>query len=230
LQEVEVRGRTIQSYKSDYTFLSTKTQTAFKDEPQTVSTITKEMISDRMEFTLKEAADEAAGVNHCSGYDDYTILGFKAENARLINGLRGYNTTYTSTMLVHVERIEVIKGPSATLYGNCDPGGTINLVTKKPLATNKAELNFSGGTWNHFRAQGDITGPVNKSKTLLYWLNAGYDNTGSFRDEMYANSYEIAPSLSFIPNNKYSSTLIFLYHISTLFLTADNPDFNMTFR
>ena len=109
-----------------------------------------------MSFTLKDAADEAAGVNHYSGYDDYTIRGFKAENARLINGLRGYNTTYTSAMLVNVERIEVIKGPAATLYGNCDPGGTINLVTKKPLEKNEGGINISAGTWSHLRAEQGI--------------------------------------------------------------------------
>ncbi len=86
-----------------------------------------------MAFNLKDAVNEVAGVNQYSGYDEYTIRGFRAENARDINGLRGYNTTYTSSMLVNIERVEVIKGPTATLYGNCDPGGTINLVTKKPL-------------------------------------------------------------------------------------------------
>ena len=146
LQDVEVRGRISHSYKSDYSFLGTKTQTAFIDIPQSISTITKELIKDKMEFTLKDAADEAAGVNNYSGYDDYSIRGFKAENATLINGLRGYNTTYTSAMLVNVERIEVVKGPSATLYGNCDPGGTINLVTKKPLAQNEGEVSIGGGT------------------------------------------------------------------------------------
>ena len=135
-----------------------------------------------MGFTLKDVADDAAGVNNYSGYDEYSIRGFKAENARLINGLRGYNTTYTSSMLVNIERVEVVKGPSATLYGNCDPGGTINLVTKKPLPTQEAAISFGGGSWDHYRATGDITGPhQQQNKTLLYRFNAGYDNTNSFR-------------------------------------------------
>src|SRR5271154_852476 len=100
LQNVEVKGRIAHSYKSDYSFLGTKTQTALIDLPQSISTITKEMIEDKMEFTLKDAADAATGLNQYSGYDEYTIRGFKAENARMINGLRGYNTTFTSAMLV----------------------------------------------------------------------------------------------------------------------------------
>ncbi len=202
LQTVEIRGRLSQSYKSDYSFFGAKTESAAKDIPQSISVITKELIQDKMEFTLKDAVGDVAGVNQFSGYDEYTIRGFKAENARDINGLRGYNTTYTSSMLVNIERVEVIKGPTATLYGNCDPGGTINLVTKKPLDHTEGDLNIFQGNWNHWRAEGDITGPLNSSKTLLYRLNAGYDQTNSFVNEIHGKSYQVAPSLSFIPNDK----------------------------
>ena len=225
LQDIEVKGRITKSYKSDYSFLGTKTQTSLIDVPQSISTITKELIKDKMDFTLKDAADEVAGVNNYSGYDDYSIRGFKAENAKMINGLRGYNTTYTSTMLVNVERIEVIKGPAAVLYGNCDPGGTINLVTKKPLAQQQGEVDVAAGTWNHYRMQGDITGSLNRNKTLLYRMNAGYDNTNSFRDQYFAKSYEIAPSLSYIPNEKIQVNVDFsLSHINTI-LDRGQPGF-----
>jgi len=225
LPGVEVKGRVAHSYKSDYSFIGTKTQTAQIDIPQSISTITKEMIEDKMQFTLKDAADDAPGVNQYSGYDEYTIRGFKAENARMINGLRGYNTTYTSAMLVNVERIEVIKGPSATLYGNCDPGGTINLVTKKPLSTNEGSINVSAGSWDHYRAQGDVTGPLNKNKTLLYRLNAGYDNSHSFRNQFYEKSYEIAPSFSYIPNDKVQLNVDFSISHTNTILDRGQPGF-----
>ena len=202
LQSVEIKGRLSSSYKSDNSFFGEKTEAPTLDIPQAISTITKELIADKMELTLKDAMNDIAGVNQYSGFDEYTIRGFRAENSRDIDGLRGYNTTYTSTMLVNIERIEVIKGPTATLYGNCDPGGTINLVTKKPLDTTRAEINLFGGTWNHVRAQGDITGPLNSGKTLLVRFNAGYDNTNSFVNGTYAKSYEIAPSITFVPNDK----------------------------
>jgi iron complex outermembrane receptor protein len=202
LQSVEINGRRANSYESAYSFFGEKTEMALKDIPQAISTVTKELIQDKMELTLKDAMNDVAGVNQYSGFDEYTIRGFRAENSRDIDGLRGYNTTYTSTMLVNIERIEVIKGPTATLYGNCDPGGTINLVTKKPLDTTRAELNAYGGTWNHFRVAGDITGPLNNSKTLLFRFNAGYDNTNSFINQIYAKSYELAPSFTFVPNDR----------------------------
>jgi iron complex outermembrane receptor protein len=225
LQEVEISGRIAQSYKSDYSFFGTKTETLFKDIPQTISTITKELVRDKMELSLKDAADDVAGVNQYSGYDEYTIRGFRAENAHDINGLRGYNSKYTSSMLVNIERVEVIKGPTATLYGNCDPGGTINLVTKKPLAKKEASIDVYGGSWNHFRVQGDVTGPLNKSKTLLYRLNAGYDKTNSFRYQHFAKSYEIAPSLTYIPNDRFQINTDFsISHINTV-LDRGQPGF-----
>jgi iron complex outermembrane recepter protein len=225
LQTIEMNGRTSQSYKSDYSFFGNKTQTPIKDIPQSISTVTKELIHDKMEFSLKDAMDEVAGVNQYSGFDEYTIRGFRAENSRNINGLRGYNTAYTSSMLVNIERVEVIKGPTATLYGNCDPGGTINLVTKKPLEKPEADLDIYAGTWNHFRAQGDVTGPINKSKTLLFRFNAGYDQTNSFINEQHSKSYEIAPSLTYIPNDKLQINLDFsASHVNTV-LNWGQPGF-----
>ncbi len=217
LQTVEINGRSTKSYKSDYSFFGAKTETPAKDIPQSISTITKELIHDKMEFTLKDVVGDVAGVNQYSGYDEYTIRGFRAENARDINGLRGYNTTYTSSMLVNIERVEVIKGPTASLYGNCDPGGTINLVTKKPLDHTEGELNVFAGSWDHFRAEGDLTGALNKTKTLLYRLNAGYDQKNSFRDQIHGKSYQVAPSLTFIPNEKIKINFDFsISHINTV--------------
>ena len=217
LQTVEIEGRTKQSYKSDYSFFVNKTQTPSINIPQSVSTVTKELIADKMALNLKQVVDVVAGVNHYSGYDEYTIRGFRAENSRNINGLRGYNTTYTNSMLLNVERVEIIKGPVATLYGNGDPGGTINLVTKKPLKEEKSEINIFGGSWNHFRASGGNTGPLNKNKTLLYRINAGCDNTQSFRDNIFSKSYQVAPSLSFIPNEKISLNFDFsLSHVNRI--------------
>lgn len=225
LPNIEITGRTADSYKSDYSFFVNKTQTPLIDIPQSVSTVTKELIMDKMDFSLKDIVDGIAGVNQYSGYDEYTIRGFRAENAREINGLRGYNTTYTSSLLVNIERVEIIKGPVSTLYGNGDPGGTINLVTKKPLAKRETEINIYGGSWNHFRILGDKTGPLNKRKTLLYRFNAGYDKRQSFRNQYFEKSYEVAPSLSFIPNEKLSFNLdITFSHINSV-LDRGQPGF-----
>ncbi|RTL59456.1 MAG: TonB-dependent receptor [Sphingobacteriales bacterium] len=230
LQDIEIIGRRTHSYKSDYSYLGTKFQSDMLGIPQSISSITKELIQDKMQLSLKEAAEDAAGVNAYSGFEEYSIRGFKAENAHLINGLRGYNSKYTSPMLVNIERIEVVKGPSATLYGNCDPGGTINLITKKPLDKTEGTFSVGGGSWNHFRSQVDVTGPLVKNKKWLYRINAGYDDTKSYRSRLFAKSYEVAPSLSFIPNEHFKLNVDYsVSHIKTV-LDRGQPGFDNDFN
>ena len=226
LQTVEVTGRPGQSYKSEYSFYGNKTRMPVIDIPQPITAVTKEVLQDKMEFTLKDALEEVPGLSQYSGYDEYAIRGFHADNAHDINGLRSYNTTYTSSMLVNIERIELIKGSTSTLYGNCDPGGTINLVTKKPLDKALADLELYGGSWNHFRIQADLTGALNARKTLSYRFNAGFDTTKSFRSQFFAKSFELAPSFSFIPNDKFLFNFDFsVSHINTV-LDRGQPGIN----
>jgi iron complex outermembrane receptor protein len=226
LQTVEISGHRENSYKDDYSFFGNKTQTPMIDIPQAISTVSADLIKDQMDFTLKDAMNNVAGANQYSGFDEYTIRGFRAENARDINGLRGYNTTYTNAMLVNIDRVEVIKGPTATLYGNCDPGGTINLVTKKPLSEDEFSADVYGGAWDHFRAEADATGSLNYAKTLLYRFNAGYDQTKSFQNGFYSKSYEIGPSFSFVPGTKFRVNADFsVSHINSV-LNNGQPGIN----
>lgn len=207
LQNVEIFGRNAASYKSDYSFATSKTKATISEIPQSVSTVTKELITDKMQMHLSEVLENVSGVTHYSGYEEYNIRGLHAENARLINGLRTFNTSLTSPLLVNVERVEVIKGPTSVLYGNCDPGGTINLVTKKPLTGNHISASIGKGTWNAYNGQIDATGQLDNEKNLLYRFNTGYEQKESFRNGYFLKSFQIAPSLSFIPNNKLQINL-----------------------
>lgn len=217
LQSIEITGRINKCYKSDYSYAATKTQAAQTDIPQTVSAVTKELINDKMQLHLTNAMDNIAGVTHYSGYEEYNIRGLHAENPRLINGLRTFNTLLTSPLLVNVERIEVIKGPASVLYGNQDPGGTINIVTKKPLKERQSTFAAAAGSWNAYNMQADVTGALNKRENVLYRLNAGYENTKSFRNSLFSKSYQVAPSFTFIPNNKLQVNLdISLSHVHTV--------------
>ena len=217
LDIIEVNPRENTSYIKMVSATATKTSAPVMDIPQSISTVTRQLMDDRMDFSLKESVTELANVNAYSGYDEYSIRGFRAENPRQINGLRGYNSRYNSILLLNIESIDVIKGPAAVLYGNTDPGGTVNLTTKKPLGLPAAHVAVFGGSWNHFRAQGDITGPLDQSKKFLYRLNAGYDHTNGFTDQFYSNAYQIAPSFAIIPNKNIQFNLDFSYsHINTM--------------
>src|SRR5690606_17180885 len=138
--------------------------------------------------------------------------------------------------LPNMERIEVIKGPASALYANTSPGGTINSVTKKPLDENRKSVNFATGSYNTYRITTDFTGPMNDSKTLLYRLNLAYQNAGSFRVLQDAQDMVIAPSVSFIPDDKtmvnfdlvYSATNGRLDRGQAIFGATAGTDLNST--
>ena len=201
LQEVEIVGRKAKTYKNDVTFAATKTATKVKDIPQAISYVTKEIFADQQAYRVNDIVKNVSGVNQFSYYDDFTMRGFRSGET-YINGLRAIGLFGPRPLLVNLERVEVLKGPASAMFGNANPGGTMNRVTKKPLAEDRKAVNFTTGSFNTFRASLDFTGPMNKSQTLLYRLNIGYENSDSFRDLQEDKSFIIAPSISFIPTAK----------------------------
>lgn len=206
LQTVEITGRKENTYRNSQSFLATKTATALKDVPQAVSYVTKELMQDQQAFRMGDVVKNISGVNQFSGYDDYTLRGFRS-NTMLLNGLKVAGSFWNQPLLINLERVEVIKGPAAALFGNTDPGGTINRVTKKPLDVDRKTFSFTVGSFQTYRGTMDITGPVNESKTVLYRINAGYENTETFKTNMGTESFIVSPSLSFAPNEKTSVNL-----------------------
>lgn len=209
LQEVEVLGRKETTYKSDYSFVGTKTATALKDVPQSISTVTKELMEDRQALRLPDVVKNIAGVTQYSHYDDLTIRGFRngyESGFRLLNGLRSgfsYGNSFTQAPLtVNLERVEVLKGPGAALYGDINPGGTVNMVTKKPLDVARKAVSFSSGSFNTTRATADFTGPLDERKNVLYRLNAGFEKSNTFRDVNDTRSVMVAPTVTFLPTNR----------------------------
>nr|WP_295926424.1 TonB-dependent receptor [uncultured Dyadobacter sp.] len=202
LQTVEITGRRETTYKNEYSFSATKTQAPLKDIPQTISTVTKELMLDQQSYRLQDVVKNVTGANQFSVYDDIAIRGFRSSENRLLNGLRFAGNFWTSPLLVNIERVEVIKGPASAMFGNTNPGGTINMVTKKPLEENRAGIQLNAGSFKTTRTTADFTGPLNADKTLLYRLNLGYENSGSFREQIKFRTFAVAPSISFLPNPK----------------------------
>lgn len=203
LQTVEIIGRSTKKYNSDYSFAATKTAALNKDIPQSISTITKELIADKGAFYLADAVKMASGVIPASYYNQYTIRGISQnEEGQILNGMRTRQYYFLQPLTNNIERVEVIKGPSSATFSSVDPGGSINLVTKKPLTVNRKEVSLSVGSFSTLRGTLDFTGPLNESKTLLYRVNGAYQEAKSFRDLVSNKSFLISPSFSYIPNEK----------------------------
>ena len=206
LQEVEIIGRRESSYKNTSSFSGTKTATAIRDIPQTINYVTKEVILDQGASTVNDVVKNVSGVSQYTTYNDFSIRGFRTTGNRnsgnLLNGMRAQTSLWSASSLANIERVEVIKGPAAALFGNDAPGGIINRVSKKPLLQRQHTVSVNTGSWGTLKTYGDFTGPLNESKSLLYRLNLGYETTDGYRDLQGRNTLTIAPSFSFIPNEK----------------------------
>lgn len=225
LQAVEIIGRKEQTYKNTSSFAGTKTETPIRYVPQAISYVTKEVMDDQQAFKTSDVLKNISGVNVFSFYNnDFTLRGFRAGNA-LINGLRDATNSWAQSLLPNVERIEVIKGPASALFANTDPGGTVNTVTKKPLDVDRKSVNFATGSYNTYRMTSDFTGPMNQEKTLLYRLNLAYQNAQSFRVLQGGEDIVIAPSVSFIPNDKTQVNIDFVYSKTKSKLDRGQPIF-----
>jgi iron complex outermembrane receptor protein len=218
LQTVEILGRSETSYRNNSSFIGTKSATALKDVPQSIGYVTKELALDQGAFRVNDVVKNISGVNQFTFYNDITIRGHRIQGQKtsgnLVNGMRAMTSFWKQQLIPHIERVEVIKGPASALFGNASAGGTINRVTKKPLKESRQSVSSTLGSFNTFRVVGDFTGPMTEDETLLYRLNLGYENSGSFRDLQYDKNLVVAPSFSFLPSDKTRLNLDIVYQQS----------------
>lgn len=229
LQDVEIIGRKERSYKNSKSFSGTRTETALKDVPQAISYVTKEVIEDQQAFRVGDIVKNVSGASTFSYYsDDITLRGFRTSSS-LINGLKRIIAEgWKQPLLSNIERVDIIKGPASALFANTDPGGTVNMVTKKPLDEDRRTISFASGSFDTYRISGDFTGPLNESKSLLYRLNLAYQNAQSFRVLQGSEDIMVAPSFSFIPDDKTQVNFDFVYARSNGRLDRGQPIFGAT--
>ncbi len=212
LQNVEVIGRARTDYNSDYSFSATKVAIKNKELPQAITTVTKELIADRLAFQLPDAVKAVSNVTVTGLYNHYNIRGItQGDDGQVLNGMRTRQYYFLQPITSHLERVEVIKGPSSVTFSSADPGGTVNMVTKKPLTAKRSEISLTTGSFGTLRATADFTGPLNESKTLLYRFNAAFQEADSFRDVVNNNAILISPSLSYVPNERTSLNVEMIY-------------------
>ncbi|WP_421705308.1 TonB-dependent siderophore receptor [Alloalcanivorax xenomutans] len=123
--------------------------------------------------------------------DDFLIRGFNAEQS--VNGL-GFRQTDHPTDLANVERLEVLKGPASVLYGQMEPGGTINVVTKQPLSYYQAEATAEYGRYDYRRTTLDVTGPLNDRVRAR--LNLAYQDSDASMDFWEYERVFVAPNVT----------------------------------
>lgn len=200
LPTVHVRGQR-QNYRSLSATGATKTDALLIDLPQSVRVLTSDLLTDAGVNTLAGALDLASGIARQSNlgglWDSYAMRGFTGDpnfgSDYLVNGFsssRGYNGLRDNA---NTASIEVLKGPASALYGRGEPGGTINIVTRKPRFVPGYSADLSVASYHTYRGAVDLTGPL--SDTMAYRLNAAYEKGDSYRDVVASERTLISPSL-----------------------------------
>ncbi|NIG56760.1 TonB-dependent receptor [Chitinophaga sp. Cy-1792] len=181
------------------------------ENPQVYTTITKDLLQQQQVFSVDDAMQNATGVTKMwdatgrggDGGGYYNMRGFVVQS-QLRNGVAGNVTSRIDA--ANLERIEVIKGPSATLFGSSltSYGGLINRVTKKPYDHFGGEVGFAAGSFGFNRFNADINTPLDKNHDVLMRVNAAYNYENSFQDYGFSRSVAVAPSLSYRVNDRLS--------------------------
>lgn len=200
-------------YNKDYNrpnaTTATKTDTPVMETPVSIQVVTKGVLADKQSITLPDAVN-----GHVSGVLGRTGGGFLYDNF-IIRGLpgSGFGDAYRNGLfnrqdiydIANIEQVDILKGPSAVLYGRIEPGGLINYVTKKPLSTPYYSVQQQFGSFDQYRTLVDATGPIDNDKHWLYRFNGSYTNNESFRDFVGNERFFVAPVISWQPNNRFTA-------------------------
>ena len=197
---VVVTGEEESRYVEPNTSTATRTDTPLRDIPQSIQVIPREVLEDQQAVTLEDALRNVSGAvssEQTFNGQQFILRGFDASEI-LQDGLRlNDGRLFGFAELANLESIEVLKGPASILAGSIQPGGAINLVTKKPLSEPFYNLELQAGNRGLISPSIDISGPLTDDGRLLYRLNALYRNEDSFRDfDTELERFFIAPVVS----------------------------------
>ncbi|KAA3523571.1 TonB-dependent siderophore receptor [Agrobacterium tumefaciens] len=226
LEPIVVQGENargpVEGFVATQSATATKTGTSLKDTPQAVNVVTKDQIAAQGSTTLTQALRYTPGVisqyGDDSRYDWFTIRGFRPsrylDGLRLPFGSRGYAQPRVEPF--SLERAEVLKGPASVLYGQGDPGGLINMVSKRPSATALNEVEMQFGTDKRIQTAFDLGGGAGDDDSFLYRIVGVGRLTDTQYDYVREKKGYIAPSFTFKADEGTSLTVYGSYqHIDS---------------
>ena len=177
---------------------SSKSLISSIENPQPISIVAHEIIEQQQSKQLSDVIKNVNGIYLTSSrggsQDSFGGRGFTFGNENIFkNGARVNSGIFPEVS--SLERVEVLKGANAMLYGNVAPGGIINLITKKPRFNFGGSVALNGGSWNTYKPTVDIFGPL--SKKVAFRINGTYEYADSFRDVVNSQKQYFNPSFAF---------------------------------
>lgn len=212
-REVERGDGPVEGYVAKRSVSATKTDTPIIETPQSISVITADRIRDQGSLTIQDSLRYVSGMRgEAYGFDsrgDFSLVRGVSPTI-FLDGLQQSVGSYTNTRTdpFTLERVEVIKGPSSMLYGQSSVGGLLNLVSKRPQAERRNELQLQYGSFDRKQIAFDSTGPLDDDGTLLYRVVAIGRDSQTQVDHTKDNRLVFMPSLTWRPNEQFEWTLM----------------------
>lgn len=199
--------------------VATKLNVELRDLPQSVTLIPREVLDDLVITRVEDVSYATVGVQPVSPYTGGVSLGFFVRGFRgaaiLVNGYDAGVISGSSSSVIDfstVERVEVLRGPASVLYGQGNPGGIVNVTTKRPLESFGMAVDavLGDGRDGTRRATLDVTGPL-AGEQLLFRLNGAVEHSDSFRDFVQNERSLVAPSLEWRPTEDVTMNLDYVH-------------------
>ena len=203
----------VKGYVAKSNSTASKTGTPLIETPQSVSVITKDQIAAQNAQTLGEVLSYTPGVvgepfGADPRFDAPIIRGFDGRQMQFLNGLRMMRTAGAPAVEIYgLERVEVLRGPASVMYGQGNPGGLINMISKRPVFEEFGEVGVQVGSFDTYGTFFDVGG-VSENSTFAYRLTGLAKDAGAQTDHLDNDRYFIAPALTWRPNTDTKLTVL----------------------
>ena len=203
----------VKGYRALTAKSATQTETPLRQIPQSIAIVPRSVLDDQGITTIGEALKNVSGAVGQHGlqtpvYNTNYIRGFAAE--QYLDGMTTYTQSGDPNAFAGVERIEVLKGPNAILYGGgrgTPLGGVINVVSKLPTAERFVEIGSTAGSYDYYAPYFDVNQPLNKDGTVLFRATGSYVKSASEIDVIDTKRYSLNPTLTLTNNDDTTLTL-----------------------
>lgn len=173
------------TYTDDHTDAATRTSTSVRDIPQSIQIVTRSVIEDQNSIRLTDVLGNVSSVQPATTAGNrgeiFQVRGFAtpryAIDGVLLNRVSDRSEVFLD--LANVQSVEVLKGPASVMYGQGDPGGVINITTRRPADRATAEIELQGGSFDFARVLATASGPV--TDTLAVRVTGAAQTLGGFR-------------------------------------------------
>ncbi|MGE8062866.1 TonB-dependent siderophore receptor [Pseudomonas sp. NPDC089547] len=207
----------VSGYVASRSATGTKTDTPILEIPQAINVITADQVQAQGARNLTQALRYTPGLS-TGGFtdrnsiaDEITSRGFAPTPLYLDGAYIPYAGSLGGAPQIDpytLERIEVLKGPSSVLYGQNQPGGLINMVSKRPTREQRSQVKLGAGSYNRVNGAFDTSGPLDEQKAFTYRLVGVADKGNEMVAHTHSERLLLAPSLTWAPNEDTSLTLL----------------------